>query len=680
MRKLSIEDVSSCELHFQNLNQTEKRNYVIEYLSNHCQSCDSGEFITEFFAKGKSICREAWLLIHNVNREWFRRIFNKFKEGTVEVEHGNLGQKKPSQKTTDCIAWLQFFVSCVGQYQPDNKTIHLPSCFTRLSIYQRMCEENTSFNAPSVGISQFYSIFRGHFSHVLIPKENRFTKCTDCTRYKEAKEKMHDKKARNEIEKLLNEHMELVWKERRVYYLHRYKARRYPNKYLTVIDDAMDQKTTCIPRLRRKTKATCNLSTVGTHLVGAIFHSGQSPNGKEVFGSFDYYQWPHDPNLTGSVLLTMLSLWCERYQLPPVLYLQLDNCVKENKNQYVLWLLALLVELEIFEKIRLNFLPVGHTHEDIDAFFGVYSKHLTQMDVYTVEGLLEAMKNCLQVIKVFPFLLEVVFDIKEWLAPFSEELHSHTQPKCFKFVRSEQGKCVMFYRNYSHMQWEGPQQLLKSVPTGKPGLVQPSLHKIDAASLKRDLKKFEENYSERVSQVWAQWLQDLDKLLELPTEWVWPLEVLENCKKIRPSNEDVAVPSTLQAMRDKETEATEQIYTGRYRPPTERENPVLASDDFLDRIEVGSFVAVNLSNYDKIPVIGKVLQINNDTVKIHYWKGSFKGKFSPQNLPRSRTPWVDELPKSCIILCSFSLTDGDRLLPSSRKHLQSEYAKLKNIQ
>ena len=96
--------------------------------------------------------------------------FNKFKEGAVEVEHGNLGQKKPAQKTTDCIAWLQFFVSCVGQYQPDNKTIHLPSCFTRLSIYQRMCEENASFDATSVGVSQFYSIFREHFPHVLIPK------------------------------------------------------------------------------------------------------------------------------------------------------------------------------------------------------------------------------------------------------------------------------------------------------------------------------------------------------------------------------------------------------------------------------------------------------------------------------------------------------------------------------
>jgi len=125
----------------------------------------------------------------------------------------------------------------------------------------------------------------------------------------------------------------------------------------------MDQKTTCIPRVRRKTKATFNLATVGTHLVGTIFHSGQSPNAKDVLGSFDYYQWPHDPNLTASVLLAMLVRWCEKYLLPPVLYLQLDNCVKENKNQYILWLLALLVELKIFEKVNLcmigSFCPIG---------------------------------------------------------------------------------------------------------------------------------------------------------------------------------------------------------------------------------------------------------------------------------------------------------------------------------
>ena len=73
----------------------------------------------------------------------------------------------------------------------------------------------------------------------------------------------------------------------------------------------------------------------------------------------------------------------------------------------------------------------------------------------------EAMKNCIQNVKVLPFLLDVVYNIKEWLAPHAEQLHDHTQPKCFKFVRNAAGKCQMFYRNYSHMPWEGPVIILK---------------------------------------------------------------------------------------------------------------------------------------------------------------------------------------------------------------------------
>ena len=46
--------------------------------------------------------------------------------------------------------------------------------------------------------------------------------------------------------------------------------------------------------------------------------------------------------------------------------------------------------------------------------------------------------------------------------------------------------------------------------------------------------------------------------------------------------------------------------------------------------------------------------------------------------PRSHSPWEDELPKTCIILCSFSLREGDdKLLPSTRKHLKQDYDRLK---
>ena len=71
------------------------------------------------------------------------------------------------------------------------------------------------------------------------------------------------------------------------------------------------------------------------------------------------------------------------------------------------------------------------------------------------------MKSCLEIIKAFPFLLDVVYHINEWLWPHAEELHAHTQPKSFKFARDEHGHCIMYYKNYSLMKWEGPQWLLK---------------------------------------------------------------------------------------------------------------------------------------------------------------------------------------------------------------------------
>jgi hypothetical protein len=48
----------------------------------------------------------------------------------------------------------------------------------------------------------------------------------------------------------------------------------------------------------------------------------------------------------------------------------MDNCVKDNKNRYLLAFLLLLMAKEVFQEVRLGFLVVGCTHEDIDGCFG----------------------------------------------------------------------------------------------------------------------------------------------------------------------------------------------------------------------------------------------------------------------------------------------------------------------
>jgi len=85
-------------------------------------------------------------------------------------EHHNKGKNTIMPKTAESIAWLQFFITSVGDHQPDKGCIHLPSCFSRSDIYKKMLEENIALNLPTVSLSHFYNIWEKHFSHVLIPK------------------------------------------------------------------------------------------------------------------------------------------------------------------------------------------------------------------------------------------------------------------------------------------------------------------------------------------------------------------------------------------------------------------------------------------------------------------------------------------------------------------------------
>lgn len=110
-----------------------------------------------------------------------------------------------------------------------------------------------------------------------------------------------------------------------------------------MINDGMDQNTTPFSNEIRKSKAGAALVKLRTHLVGSLVHSGQAPHGKEIYGSFDVYQWPHDPNLHVTVLLEVLHRWSKEHKITPVLYLQMDNCVRENKNQTMFAALAVFL-------------------------------------------------------------------------------------------------------------------------------------------------------------------------------------------------------------------------------------------------------------------------------------------------------------------------------------------------
>lgn len=112
-----------------------------------------------------------------------------------------------------------------------------------------------------------------------------------------------------------------------------------------MIIDGMDQNKTNLPHFARVTKATQNLWTLRTHLTGVMVH------GKGNYGFFDFLQWSHDCNLTLSCLLRTLLALAGEGNLPAQLMIQMDNCVRENKNKFVMAFMCYLVEMSIFIEV-----------------------------------------------------------------------------------------------------------------------------------------------------------------------------------------------------------------------------------------------------------------------------------------------------------------------------------------
>lgn len=133
--------------------------------------------------------------------------------------------------------------------------------------------------------------------------------------------------------------------ERLCYYNHRLKSKgQDKDNYLCIIIDGMDQAKLLVANLLNIAKAYCSAWRLRTHLTGVLNH------GREVLAFIDLFQWPHGSNLTINVLLrTLVRL----QHVPDVLYLQMDNCYRENKNQFVFVFLAVLILKGVFTKVHI---------------------------------------------------------------------------------------------------------------------------------------------------------------------------------------------------------------------------------------------------------------------------------------------------------------------------------------
>ncbi|WAR23818.1 hypothetical protein MAR_037487, partial [Mya arenaria] len=138
----------------------------------------------------------------------------------------------------------------------------------------------------------------------------------------------------------------------------------------------MDQSKTKLPSFAQFSKVDAHLARLQHHVTGVRVHHLER---------LYLITWTDILHPDSNVMLNSLV-----YVLNDIS--QCDNSAKDNKNAFVLIFMAWLIQLKVFKKIKLGFLMVGHTHEDVDQSFSVVATHLGKMNVTTQPILMQALR------------------------------------------------------------------------------------------------------------------------------------------------------------------------------------------------------------------------------------------------------------------------------------------------
>jgi hypothetical protein len=258
------------------------------------------------------------------------------------------------------------------------------------TVYELCKSERLAEGLETLQAAYFFKLWREDpkCSHIKVRRHLRFAKCATCVALRERRAKTRDPQDLEDLNKEVREHHNMVKEERAAYYLRRLQAVQQPQKYMSVIIDGADQSRFHLPHFKELSHANMGNWGIHLHLMGILNHGRQPitatylPNVKQ------------GNNVTIDCLhLALVHNLKREGVIPPTVYVQLDNTTKQCKSRFFLGYCAYLVHLGVVKDVVISFLPVGHTHEDIDQLFSRISVYLQQHDARSRVALEEAVHS-----------------------------------------------------------------------------------------------------------------------------------------------------------------------------------------------------------------------------------------------------------------------------------------------
>uniref|UniRef100_A0A915ESF7 DUF7869 domain-containing protein n=1 Tax=Ditylenchus dipsaci TaxID=166011 RepID=A0A915ESF7_9BILA len=333
------------------------------------QSC-IGENGIRLRLEGKAVCKKFFCAVVTLPDTHY--VNGRHQAGS----HGNTGRSMHSDTYFNDLAKVIYFLDCVAQESPTGNEYYAPPCLTK-----RECVEIATGKQYNRHSSHPYRLLKELAPRVHFRKTNDLTKCNICV---ELNTGLHNGRwvdgKRSEAVALRQAHYDNVKADRSDYALRKLFSINKPSEFMSVAHDGMTKMRTKIPHLLQdRAKLLADKDLAFCDLNVALVHrpiSGGS-NQEYPFSMHGYFNLC-SANISGtnSVLSQLLDAVSRTKQIPPTVAFQVDN-FGPNKSYLLLGALGWFLRVQsVVREFYVAYNEVWHTHIDIDACFGRFSKRL----------------------------------------------------------------------------------------------------------------------------------------------------------------------------------------------------------------------------------------------------------------------------------------------------------------
>ena len=663
---ISDEEVSKLKILLKGKSSVLTKNNLRMYLKATALS-RSGKHL--LFFCNQMFCVRAFSVLAGVSAYIIMVVIKDLERGR-QVNYEKNSTSRFNIKKVNAIGYILEYCDTAAQFAPDEEMLILPKIITKSGLYNRYLRE---CGEPHVSLSTFYNLFDEVFGprrketkypHIRFSKYSTHSKCNTCTELLKDREVIKTVQDKKELELKTEAHIKKYRGAREVITRKLQQAISFPQDVIAISIDDMDNSKSLIPKIIEPGKALCQMLKLDSKITGVIVTSGKYECNRKIKFYVNHAQFPQDPNKVITILFkTIKDFHSDHGSLPPKLFINADNCARENKNQPVLGFLYALVDCDVFKEVEMQFLMVGHTGNNVDQLFSMLSSQFKNKEIRTVEELHHFIKT--SPIKPEPEVEELDFtwDFKSLFENIKDgKMSQHSFQHAFS-IKKEGGIARFRYKRYPqtdvYIPVSGFKLLKDNVKFPAIGAANFNVEKLNLNGIEADYDKYlgtlkDENVKKKCKTSFCKLKR---KIVQLPS-----------IQKQLPKMKIQLLP------KQKDCDVFEFVDDEEFIEI----QGVQLQPEKLGSLKVGDDVVIYTNDLVTRPWIGRVIDLCNDLdFKIHWFKQKSKTIFLP-HLNRDQSPYISIVNRNTIMFINLGGLANDKIIkltPTMLKRISCEYDK-----